>query len=698
MYPAVAFGAGIALALLIFPLGLLFGLASYWDLVSGDNAANWIGYEAFARDAWRWPLFRTTLLAPPDGVNILFTDPIPLMALLGKIVFKATGWLPNYFGPWLLLAYGLQSLSGYALLRVLGLERAAALAGSLLFLVVPTFIFRYGHFPLVGHWAILAALALYVLMTRDGGWRPVLLGTGLVLLMVVINPYLMVMAAGVVVAGLGDGLLRRRLGWAQALGGAALLFLGVGVLSVAFGFIEPGRPPSAGGGFGFYSMNLLSPVIPQLSIWPGRASFILAGPPGQYEGFNYLGLGILGLLVLAVVLGWRPLLALLRGRVLLVLALLGMAAYALSTEVYAGTHHILSLPLERFGPFAAISGIFRSSGRFFWPLGYFLLAAALVALRARLGARGVVVLALAALLLQAVEIRPLFASVQQRAQAEAPVIDRAAWMEALRSHDELLIRPQYLCASEANRPVLYALGVVAARLGISTNSAIVNRSGLDCQAEALAFTRDLRHGAQGRDPLVVLLGSDVTPNLARGVAKAAGLACVGASFGYACSSEPLRPSVLALGGPLGPEETIGLNEPVSTFAGANGLRFLGAGWSEPGPWGSFGMGPESRISARLAQPACGDLVMEALVIPLSSGPYLVREAAVTLNDRAAPPARVAGPGEQRVLARLPNPGCTERVEIGLRFEGLRSPQQLGMNTDPRLLSWAVREFTVRTAP
>ena len=697
MYPAVAFGAGIALAIAIFPIGLLFGLSSYWDLISGDNAANWIGYEAFARDAWRWPLFRTTLLAPPEGVNILFTDPIPLMALLGKLVLKLTGWLPNYFGPWLLMAYGLQSLAGYALLRTLGLERVAALAGSLLFLLVPTFIFRYGHFPLVGHWALLAALALYVRMTRDDGAPPVLPGIGLVLLMVLINPYLMVMVAAVILAGLADAALRGRIGWPRALGGAAGMMVGVAALAILFGFVEPGRPPSRGGGFGFYSMNLLSPFVPQLSLWPGRATFLLVGPPGQYEGFNYLGLGILAVLALAAVLAWRPLLSLLRRAPVLLVALLGMAAYALSTEVYAGTHHLLSLPLERFGPFSAFSGVFRSSGRFFWPLAYFLLAAGLFALRARLGRRGMLAVAVAAVLVQAVEIQPLFASVQARAQAAPAQLDRAAWTEAARSHDELLVLPQFLCASASSHPPFYALGVIAARLAIPTNSAIVNRADLDCQAEKLAFSRDLRSTSRGTDPLVVLIGGEVTPNLARGVAEAGGLRCVAVGFGYACSRDPLRASVLSLGRPLGPEETIALNELVPTRAGTAGLRFLGAGWSEPGPWGVFGLGPDAQISARLAEPACGDLVLDAVIMPLSFADYLVREAAVTFGGRAALPARATGPGEQQISIPLPNPGCTERVEVGLHFEGLRSPQQLGMNADPRLLSWGLREFTVRAA-
>jgi hypothetical protein len=77
MYPTRAAGTGIARALAIFPIGLILGFTPYWHLISGDDVANWIGYEAFARNAWRWPIFRSTLLNLPEGANILFTDTIP---------------------------------------------------------------------------------------------------------------------------------------------------------------------------------------------------------------------------------------------------------------------------------------------------------------------------------------------------------------------------------------------------------------------------------------------------------------------------------------------------------------------------------------------------------------------------------------------------------------------------------------------
>ena len=53
-------------------------------------------------------------------------------------------------------------------------------------------------------------------------------------------------------------------------------------------------------------MNLLSPIVPQDSgLFPGVGGLIDA-TGGQYEGFNYLGVGLLlaSLLVLPAEVGW----------------------------------------------------------------------------------------------------------------------------------------------------------------------------------------------------------------------------------------------------------------------------------------------------------------------------------------------------------------------------------------------------------
>ena len=63
------------------------------------------------------------------------------------------------------------------------------------------------------------------------------------------------------------------------------------------GFIGTGASLSAQG-FGDYSMNLLSPIVPQRSGLFKSMNAIIDSTGGQYEGFNYFGFG--GLLIIAV--------------------------------------------------------------------------------------------------------------------------------------------------------------------------------------------------------------------------------------------------------------------------------------------------------------------------------------------------------------------------------------------------------------
>jgi hypothetical protein len=694
MYPLIAGFLGAVVALSIFPHDLLLGMSPYWDKVTGDNAANWIGYEVFARDSWHWPVFKTTLLAPPEGVNVLFTDLMPGLALLGKVIFKTTGYLFNYFGPWLLLSYALQPVVAYLLLRKISLSKLSAFAGSLLFLLVPAFIFRYGHFPLLGHWLLLVSFLFYFAITQNGSRSMLLTGALFTFAIILINPYLLMMAIAIYCAALFDGALKRKITLFEAAASCSALAVSVGGAALLFGFIEIGKPSEAGG-FGIYSMNLLSPVVPQLSSWPGHEKLIIQGVPGQYEGYNYLGLGIIGLIVVAVVFGWRPMQEFVKRSPVLIITAGLMSVYALSNRIYAGNVLLADIPIDSIVPLAKLTGIFRSSGRFFWPMGYVLLTIALYALHKRLGQRTFVGIVTIAVTIQAVDIRPLIASVSDRAAETTNGMDRSVWLEVARAHDEILVLPQFLCMHPEDRKSAYNFGVLAARLGIPTNSAIINRSDIDCPAEKVASVKRLKALATGDTPLIFALKRDFSSAVISATSMRDGLACRDIEFAYVCSSQE---AVIAdLGSELTATPSASLGKEFTVQSDGNGLIYLTAGWSDPGPWGIWGLGEESAFHMNFAQEVCRDVELTAKVMPYSHGKYIVSTGTLLVNSNPVGSISVSQGGEQIVNIRIPVTECAHSLDVSFKFSNLKSPSELGASNDPRRFNWALQSFTFRHA-
>ena len=165
-----------------------------------------------------------------------------------------------------------------------------------------------------------------------------------------------------------------------------------------------GTDPPFTRGYGFFSMNLLSPVVPQDSgLFPGVGGVIDA-TGSQYEGFNYLGAGLLlaSLLVLPAETSWLR--RNLRHHVSLLVACAALTAFAISHRVFAGHWLLFELPIPRYVSWAL--GIFQSSGRFFWLIGYAQMAIVLV-LGFRRAQPVMALCLLGAAILQLFDVQPL---------------------------------------------------------------------------------------------------------------------------------------------------------------------------------------------------------------------------------------------------------------------------------------------------
>jgi len=386
---------GLILAAVLFTPAVLLGTGPFWSAPNyPDMQQHLSAARYFLHDSWRFPVFLTKLIMPPDGVSVVFLDVNPLLAFLAKVWFKLTGVTVNYFGPWIAICYALQGAAFLYLCRSLGLRGwLPAVVCAVIALSVPEFLYRYFHLNLLGQFLITLQLGFYFRAVRGGRYRAMSWWSlALALTTILIHFYLFAMVAGIYAALLAEYAFARRGEVRTVLTHGAIFAVGTALLLVASGYLH-----GTGGstGFGYFSMNILSPFVPQDSGVLPFMHDMIDGTGGQYEGFNYLGLGILALFMIALVLYRRDVWSLAQRYRFLLLMMLAFTAFATSFNPMIGDIALL----HRFGhaagtaataagsPPAAmphVAGIgqkvhdlifyplqqFRSSGRFFWPVGY----------------------------------------------------------------------------------------------------------------------------------------------------------------------------------------------------------------------------------------------------------------------------------------------------------------------------------------
>ena len=436
-----------------------------------DWPIHFFGWHFFRTEPWSWPPGLIHAYYYPLGTSIGFTDSVPLMAFLLKPMQALLPATFQYLGVWLLICFGLQGLFGALIARIWTGRVPAQLAGAALFVLMPTLLIRVGHPALCAHWLLL--WAFWIALRQDGAgpraWEWAALG----LLAGLIHPYLAVMTLALLGAAAidcaGAPWARRSTAMIGALAATIGGWWMSGLFSVA------GAESLATEGLGHYSMNLLSPMSPtggwssMLPDWP-RAT---AGQ--DYEGFQYLGAGAFALLIAAIALrlsktpppsfpeaGATE--ASGAGRVPLALTIVAliMTIYALSPRVTLGTAVLLdwsSAMPERFA-------VFRATGRFFWPLGYLILIAAVAAVATRARPAVATATLTAAALLQLVDLHGAHLERRRNARDAAfhawpqPMVS-AAWAAALPHYDHLVLYPPPQCGPSpmAYEPAAWVAGL-----------------------------------------------------------------------------------------------------------------------------------------------------------------------------------------------------------------------------------------------
>jgi hypothetical protein len=450
-----------------------------------DDASNaYLGWKFFRNEEHlTFPLGWSSAIGFPIGEAIAYLDSIPLVAMM---FWPLRHILPvnfQYQGLFFAVNCVLQLYFGYRISRRLSDgNRLAGLAGGLLFMTAPPFVAQSsGHFTLSGHWLILAALDIFFAVTPRLDKSSVLLSVILCFLVGGIHPYLTFM----VVLVLGAAALRMLLLTGPGsevpldrrfFASASWLLICVAVTLASltlFGFLQPfGSTAYADIGFGYYSMNILAPINPMV------ARSLLFAPlprgPGQYEGYNYLGLGIIALGVVALACRPSALGKLFTRKAVAVWAIVVPSLLlALSNKATAGSLVVYDVTLPNW--LLNILSVLRASGRLFWPVYYLVLAGVIAAASGIVSGRKLALLLFATFLLQVADLTGLYAFLhaRQASRSSSAFTDSGPWQTLGRDHRHLVIVPAWQCGfaqSPGGKYGFWIFGKIAAQQNMTINS------------------------------------------------------------------------------------------------------------------------------------------------------------------------------------------------------------------------------------
>jgi hypothetical protein len=516
----VSLGIGAAHALVTLPIGLILGTSDFWifprGMVGGsenDMAQVLTGQLFLQQGPWAWPLLQVPDLGFPGGTNLFWIDAVSIVALLAKLLDSVVHGPLNLLGFDLFACLVLPGIALTWLVWVAGHRHLlAAITASALADAAPPLLYRWGHIPLMAQYLIIAALGLYLLnLQRPRAPRVRVAWLALLALTLLTNVYLFVMVGGCWAAGL----MQRRLNGTAAMANLAIeaLVMVIPVLGLmaVTGIVSVGSPATglaqiSALGFGWSSTNLGSLLVPQMSgVVPGLAHYQI-GMGSQYEGFGYVGTGVLLLLLAGLPGAVRWLRTAARHHAALIAVLLASMLFALSNRVFLGSHLLVTVPVPQ--AVLRLFGLLRSSGRFVWLPGYAIMAGSVVLALRRKRSWPTAALCLAAATLQIVDAWPLRAAIEATTSGPTPALfDRDVVAALAARSDAIEVFPTYGCVAPeiaaGNDPASawprltqanVEFQLIAARAGRPINSVYQSRLATNCLVEALLRDANLRPG------------------------------------------------------------------------------------------------------------------------------------------------------------------------------------------------------------
>ncbi len=372
-----------------------------WLLVGGDLKQNYIGWKSFRESDWASLIGLHDTISYPEKISIIFTDSIPIMAIICKIISPILPYPFQYFGIWGLICFFLQAGLSAVITYKMTQRKVMSIIGAFFCVFCITFLQRmFTHTALAGHFLILLGIYLWLCFDKGTSIKAIAWG-GIGMLCASIHMYFLPMI-GVLLCGSVIEQFINSKKWKTLILIPAYSFSAVFTIFILGGFATSKSMIGDGGSLGEYSANLNGLFNSQgvSNIIQGLHNF-----PNQYEGLCYLGAGVIFLAFLCIfpiiVEIWEnpKLLKKNMSRIISVaFVVLTLMVIAISPKVTFGQKIIVNLILPEY--ILNLWSTFYSTGRFMWPIMYLIFFAMLYALKRYYSYKQAMVLLLIGICLQ----------------------------------------------------------------------------------------------------------------------------------------------------------------------------------------------------------------------------------------------------------------------------------------------------------
>lgn len=358
-----------------------------WLMNDGmDLMQHYVGWCHYRNTPWQFPLGLINSLSEPFSMSVVYTDSIPLFAVIFKLFSRILPVRFQYFGLFGLLCFALQGALSAILIRIFTNKKVVCILGSLLFIFsFPLLQRMFYHTALGAQWIILLALIIWFTLDLNNTKRSVVIWGVLGFFCVSIHSYFVFMTGIILILSVVEFYVTNKQIKKCVVPVVSFIICSFINLYLLGGFY--GESNVSGYGFGLFNANLTAFINPldHGTVFEGMKLY----NDFEYEGFAYLGAGVL-IVLLALficVIAKKIVIPLSIRKKLIISGIIFSSFIAIFPNFDFAGIKIIHIPLP--GIINSILGICRTNGRFMW-IAYYLILLSVIAMVAPYIETGVV--------------------------------------------------------------------------------------------------------------------------------------------------------------------------------------------------------------------------------------------------------------------------------------------------------------------